>query len=126
MQTTADRIYLKPIIETIHSESRFKSEIRRVPVDFPYRETTRYHITVELPEGYEVEQMPSNVTCGSLKVDSKTAIEYKLSGDGRSLEVFYSYVMSDMYVDPHDYSDFRRYWLQIIKAENETVVLKKK
>lgn len=126
MQTTEDRIYLKPIIETIHSESRFKSETRRVPVDFPYRETTTYHIKVELPDGYEVEQMPSNVTCGPLKSDSKTVIEYKLSGDGRALEVFYTYVMNDMYVDPHDYSDFRRYWLQIIKAENETVVLKKK
>ena len=126
MQTTEDRIYLKPVIETLHSEGRYKSETRSVPVDFPYRETTVYNLVVEIPEGYEIEQMPSNSSAGSTKVDSKADIVYKKSEDGRKIEVSYIYVLNDMYADPHDYQDFRRYWMQLAKLENETIVLKKK
>ncbi|MBQ1881893.1 MAG: DUF3857 domain-containing protein [Bacteroidales bacterium] len=126
MQTTEDRIYLKPVIETLHSEGRYKSETRSVPVDFPYRETTVYNLVVELPEGYEIEQMPSNSSAGSIKVDSKADIVYKKSEDGRKIEVSYIYVLNDMYADPRDYQDFRRYWMQLAKLENETIVLKKK
>ncbi|MBQ2493134.1 MAG: DUF3857 domain-containing protein [Bacteroidales bacterium] len=126
MQTTEDRIYLKPVIETLHSEGRFKSETRSVPVDFPYRETTVYNLVVEIPEGYEIEQMPSNSSAGSTKVDSKADIVYKKSEDGRKIEVSYIYVLNDMYADPRDYQDFRRYWMQLAKLENETIVLKKK
>lgn len=126
MQTTEDRIYLKPVIETLHSEGRYKSETRSVPVDFPYRETTVYNLVVEIPEGYEIEQMPSNSSAGSMKVDSKADIVYKKSEDGRKIEVSYIYVLNDMYADPRDYQDFRRYWMQLAKLENETIVLKKK
>lgn len=126
MQTTEDRIYLKPVIETLHSEGRYKSETRSVPVDFPYRETTVYNLVVEIPEGYEIEQMPSNSSAGSTKVDSKADIVYKKSEDGRKIEVSYIYVLNDMYADPRDYQDFRRYWMQLAKLENETIVLKKK
>ncbi len=126
MQTTKDRIYLKPVIETLHSEGRYKSETRSVPVDFPYRETTVYNLVVEIPEGYEIEQMPSNSSAGSTKVDSKADIVYKKSEDGRKIEVSYIYVLNDMYADPRDYQDFRRYWMQLAKLENETIVLKKK
>ncbi len=126
MQTTEDRIYLKPVIETLHSEARYKSETRSVPVDFPYRETTVYNLVVEIPEGYEIEQMPSNSSAGSTKVDSKADIIYKKSEDGRKIEVSYIYVLNDMYADPRDYQDFRRYWMQLAKLENETIVLKKK
>jgi len=126
MQTTEDRIYLKPVIETLHSEARYKSETRSVPVDFPYRETTVYNLVVEIPEGYEIEQMPSNSSAGSTKVDSKADIVYKKSEDGRKIEVSYIYVLNDMYADPRDYQDFRRYWMQLAKLENETIVLKKK
>ena len=126
MQTTEDRIYLKPVIETLHSEARYKSETRSVPVDFPYRETTVYNLVVEIPEGYEIEQMPSNSSAGSTKVDSKADIVYKKSEDGRKIEVSYIYVLNDMYADPREYQDFRRYWMQLAKLENETIVLKKK
>jgi len=126
MQTTEDRIYLKPVIETLHSEGRYKSETRSVPVDFPYRETTVYNLVVEIPEGYEIEQMPSNSSAGYTKVDSKADIVYKKSEDGRKIEVSYIYVLNDMYADPRDYQDFRRYWMQLAKLENETIVLKKK
>ncbi|MBQ6310749.1 MAG: DUF3857 domain-containing protein [Bacteroidales bacterium] len=126
MQTTEDRIYLKPVIENIHSEGRYKSETRSVPVDFPYRETTVYNMTVEIPEGYEIEQMPSNASASAVKVDSKVDIVYRKSDDGRKIEVSYKYSLNDMYVDPHDYQDFRRYWMQLVKLEKETIVIKKK
>lgn len=126
MQTTEDRIYLKPVIENIHSEGRYKSETRSVPVDFPYRETTVYNMTVEIPEGYEIEQMPSNASVGAMKVDSKVDIVYKKTDDGRKIEVSYRYMLNDMYVDPHNYQDYRRYWMQLVKLEKETIVLKKK
>ena len=128
MQTASgadgEMIYLKPIIEHLHRDTYFKSETRSVPVDIDRRTTTIYHIKLELPESWAVEQMPKSEKLGMLKLNINATVVYKAAEN--VLEVTYKTVTNEMFVDPADYPDYRRFWQQLVKIENETVVLKKK
>lgn len=119
-------IYLKPIIETLHSDKYFKSETRSVPIDIDHINKIVYHISVEIPDGYVFEQIPVSEHMGAVSTDVRASVENKTSEDGKTLEVTYTITENAMYVDPHNYADYRRFWQQLVKTESETIVLKKK
>ena len=62
---------------------------------------------------------------GTSEMYRRPCYGYKKTDDGRKIEVSYRYMLNDMYVDPHNYQDYRRYWMQLVKLEKETIVLKK-
>jgi len=126
MQTSSGMIYLRPIIESLHSDSSFKSEKRSVPVDINRLSTITYKLHVTIPDGYQVEQMPSSDTFGTLDSKFTAQVTYALSEDGKCVDVVYTTSANAMYVDPRNYKDYRRFWHQMVQTEKETIVLKKK
>ncbi len=126
MQTSSEMIYLRPIIESLHSDSSFKSEKRSVPVDINRLSTITYKLHVTIPDGYQVEQMPSSDTFGTLDSKFTAQVTYALSEGGKSVDVVYTTSANAMYVDPRNYKDYRRFWHQMVQTEKETIVLKKK
>ena len=121
-----DLIYLKPIIETMHPDRYFKSETRSVPIDIDHINTLVYHITIEIPDGYTFEQIPASEQMGAMGTDVRASVEHKTSDDGKTLEVTYTVIENALYVDPRNYSGYRHFWQQLVKTENETIVLRKK
>jgi hypothetical protein len=81
---------------------------------------------VEIPDGYVFEQIPVSEHMGAVSTDVRASVENKTSEDGKTLEVTYTITENAMYVDPHNYADYRRFWQQLVKTESETIVLKKK
>ena len=126
MQTSGDLVYVKPIIESLHQDRYFKSEKRTVPIDIDRLSTTVYKMHLALPEGYVVDQLPASATFGTLRNDFTANVSYKLSEDGKSVDVTYTVNDKALYVDPKDYLDYRRFWHQMVKTEKETIVLKRK
>ena len=126
MQTSGDLIYVKPIIESLHPDRYFKPETRTVPIDIDRLSTTVYKMHLAIPEGFAVEQLPSSATFGTLKNDFTANVSYKLSEDGKSIDVTYTVNDKVLYVDPANYKDYRRFWQQMVQTEKETIVLKRK
>lgn len=126
MQTSGDLIYVKPIIESLHPDRYFKPETRTVPIDIDRLSTTVYKMHLAIPEGFAVEQLPSSATFGTLKNDFTANVSYKLSEDGKSVDVTYTVNDKALYVDPANYKDYRRFWQQMVQTEKETIVLKRK
>lgn len=126
MQTSGDRIYVRSIIESLHPDRYFKSEDRTLPIDIDRLSTVTYKMHLVLPEGFEVEQLPSSATFGTLQNYFVAGVSYILSEDGKSVDVTYTTSDKALYVDPADYKDYRRYWQQLVQTEKETIVLKRK
>lgn len=126
MQTSGDLIYVKPIIEILHRDSYFKAEKRTVPVDIERLSTTVYKMHLVLPDGFAVEQLPASATFGTLKNDFTANVAYKLSEDGKSIDVTYTVKDKALLVDPTSYTDYRRFWQRMVQTEKETIVLKRK
>ena len=126
MQASGDMIYVKPIIEHFHQDRYFKSDTRLVPIDINRYSTVTYNMHLVLPEGYEVEQLPASANIGTLNSAFVANVTYKLSEDGRSVDVTYTTSDKALFVATKDYKDYRRFWQQMVNTEKETIVLKKK
>lgn len=67
--TTGDVIFLNPLVFAPLSESPFTAAERRLPIEFPFKQTESVNVVISLPEGYGVEDMPKPVV---LKYDGMT------------------------------------------------------
>lgn len=59
-QTAGGMMYLNPRIVRSHEENPFQEEGRSFPVDFAYPHKTTYVLTIRLPEGYTIAEVPAN------------------------------------------------------------------
>ncbi|MUP46986.1 DUF3857 domain-containing protein [Gramella sp. BOM4] len=57
-QKINDRIYLNPFSFKFFESNPFTLEERNYPIDFGYKDLYNYMVVVEIPENYEVEEMP--------------------------------------------------------------------
>ncbi|MEM6724820.1 MAG: DUF3857 domain-containing protein, partial [Bacteroidota bacterium] len=55
-----DLIYISPIFVDAYEENPFKKETRNFPIDFPYPFSETYVVAIDIPEGYEVEELPNS------------------------------------------------------------------
>ncbi len=53
-----DVVYLNPFLITFFDENPFQMEERNYPIDFGYPRNYKYSINIEIPEGYEVQELP--------------------------------------------------------------------
>lgn len=117
-----DMILVDPFFFKFHSDSKFKEEERKLPVDFDYRKTISYSARFTIPEGYTVDQMPASVKYVS-DIPSSLALRYTF--DGNSVMVTYMFKNNAMMVTPENYKEFRQYWADISSVYKQMIVLKK-
>jgi len=56
-----DYLYLKPVMHTSYSENPFRMEERKYPIDMPYPFVEQFILSLKIPEGLEVEEMPEEL-----------------------------------------------------------------
>jgi hypothetical protein len=118
------RLYLNPIIgEGLH-ENPFKAEERRYPVEMPYVMDNMYIFSLEIPEGYTVEELPKSAKV-ALNGD-QGLFEYLLGQQGNIVQLRCHLRLNKANFSPDDYTNLRDFFGFIVKKESETIVLKKK
>ena len=120
---TGDRMYIRPILHTFHSETAFRKEERKLPVDFPYPESLYYTFVLEVPEGYAVEELPQNATLSCPPVTGR--IQFQTQQSPGRITVVYRFTMGKTLILPEEYPDLRLFWETAVGLEKSTIVLKK-
>ncbi|MBQ8462200.1 MAG: transglutaminase domain-containing protein [Bacteroidales bacterium] len=120
---TGDRMYFKPFLTKYHSESDFRKEARKIPVDFEQPEDLSYVAIINLPKGWEVEEMPipTILTCPPIK--GRATFTCQEVED--KIVVKYSVTISNMHIPAAQYKDLRTFWEQLVNIERTIIVLKK-
>ena len=119
-----DLLYIQPILSPFHSASSFRKEERKIPVDFPYPATLNYNFVLEMPDGYEVAELPESVSLSCPTVKGRIQFLSKL--DNNLLTVSYRFFLEESMVLPNAYADLRLFWEKAVGVEKSTIVLKKK
>ena len=120
---TGDLLYIQPILSQFHSDTAFRKEERKLPVDFPYPTSIYYTFILEIPEGYAVEELPQsqNLTCPPVN----GRIQFMAQQNGILINVVYRVTMGKTLVLPEQYADLRLFWETAVGIEKSTIVIKK-
>lgn len=119
---TGETVYVNPFMEHFHSETLFRAEERKLPVDFPYQEQVVYTFRLVLPEGYTVEQLPERRRIASALPSSAVLMA---AVQGNAVTLSYRFDLGTLLCTPQDYQDARAYWTALLALGEQMIVVKK-
>ena len=119
-----DIIYFSPMLMESHLTNPFQSAVRTYPVEMPYKIDETYYLTMDIPAGYEVEEMPKQTK--ALFNDSEGIFEYLISKSESQINMRCHIKFEKANFLPEDYETLRNFYGLIVKKQSEQIVFKKK
>lgn len=119
----ADILYLDPVLVKIYDENPFKQENRKFPVDFGCPIFEVYTFSFQLPEGYQIDDIPKNLTM--TLPDKSATFSYSAGLTNNMLQVRMRLKVDKTLYLPEEYGGLRELFTQLIAKQSEQIVLKK-
>lgn len=118
-----DKMYFKPLLFLALTENPFKSSERAYPVDFAFPKEEKYLFNIDIPEGYVVESLPKSISVPMS--DNMILFKYLIVNNNNKIQVSISLSINSSLISADYYQELKAVFNEIIKKENEKVVLKK-
>ncbi len=116
-------IYFNPLLNSGLAENPFKSEQRNYPVELPYTSDETFILNMEVPEGYEVDELPKSARL--LLNESDAVYEYLIEASAREIRLKSHLALRKAVFSPEDYASLKNFYANMIKKESEMIVFKK-
>lgn len=120
-----DILYFNPILGEGYKSNPFKSEKRFYPIEMPYAFDETYNLQMEVPVGYEVDELPQQVIV-KLNEEGDGIFEYRLTRSGSSISFRSRLLIRRSTFLPEEYEQLREFFSLIVRKHNEQIVFKKK
>ena len=120
-----DIIYFNPMFGEGYKENPFKSQQRSYPVEMPYTIDETYILTLEVPEGYVVDELPKQLAV-KLNEQGDGRFEYRITQSGNVISLRSQIKLNRTYFLPEEYNQLREFFNLVVKKHNEQIVFKKK
>lgn len=122
-EEVADFLYVNPIIEGKLDENPFTSPKRDYPVDYGNTFNESYQISITIPDGYVVEEIPQNL---SLTLADKSVKFICQTGTvGNSVMLNYKFLVEKPIFIPSEYESLKNLYDRMILKQTEQIVFKK-
>ncbi len=118
-----DHIYINPFIG-MDFTSPFKAETRDLPIEFSNNSIVKQNIILQLPDGYEVEEMPQNIRIKT--PEGSISARLNCANTGQVVQISYQYNRTKIFYDASQYDILRNFYSTIEQTCNTQLVLKKK
>ncbi len=116
-----DMISFCPAYLPFTSENPFKLENRNYPVEYDYPWRSQEIITIEIPEGYEVSEIPKPLVVRT--PDKSLSYVYSITPMGNTLQVSIMFSINKTTFIPEEYEGLKNLYKMIIDKQNELVLL---
>lgn len=122
LDADGERIYVNPFL-FVYLRSGFHAEKRLLPVEFGHSTSESHTIQLQLPEGYEVEEMPKglNITMPDDGISCKVMVMRK----GKSVLIRIYYKRPAIFYYSDFYDTLRDLWSKLENTTTQMLVLKK-
>ena len=119
-----DIIYFNPLLAEGYKDNPFKSAERKYPVEMSYTINELYIANIDVPAGYEVEELPKPE---KIKFNEDEGLyEYILQKNGNTIILQCKLWLVRANYTSEDYAGLRDFFGKIVKKQNEQFVFKKK
>jgi hypothetical protein len=108
-----------------YKKNPFKSEERLYPVEMPYTMDETFILTMEVPAGYVVDELPKQILA-KYDEEGKSYFEYRIQHSGNTISLRSRIKLVRAYYEPDEYVGLREFFNMVVKKHNEQIVLKKK
>lgn len=116
-------MYLKPMLSEGHTENPFKDTERTYPIDFAMPIDETFMASYEIPAGYAVIEKPQNVSFALPENGGK--FTHVVNVHESKITVTSRLNFRKTMYTPEEYLSLKEFYDQIVKKQNEQIVLKK-
>lgn len=121
----ADVLYFSPSLVEGVKKNPFTGSVRNYPVEMPYAFDEAVQATIEIPEGYVIDELPKSVKM-ILDEGGQSFFEYRISVSGNIISFVNRTKVSQAFFTPEEYPVLKEFYNQIYKKQSEQIVFKKK
>ncbi|MGX5816874.1 transglutaminase domain-containing protein [Chitinophaga lutea] len=119
-----DIVYLQPMFSESMRTNPFKSADRRYPVEMLAVPDFNYTLSLQLPEGYQVDELPKSMIVKYN--DGEGIFQYLVQESGGMIQLRSRLQLSRAMYEPEEYQSLRDFYDVVVKKHAEQIVLKKK
>ena len=123
VEIIGDKMYFSPMLFLASDTNPFKAEKREFPIDFIYPYADKCTITVNIPDGYVVEFIPSPISL--LMENDLGSFKFNIATSGKQIQLSVIDDVNRAVVEPQYYNTLKDFFRQMILKQNEKIVLKK-
>lgn len=116
-------LYLNPILIDQLKENPFKLKNRLYPVDYAHTNKRMYMMNLTLPEGYDVEEVPEDLSIAL--ADNSARFTYQIKQIGNIIQVVNKLEINKSRFYAQEYPNLREFYNLIVAKQAEQVVLRK-
>jgi hypothetical protein len=124
-ETEEDIMYFSPMMTEAWKENPFKAAKRYYPVEMPYTIDETYLLRMDVPKGFEVEEMPKQIRM-KLNENDDGFFEYLISNSNGVISMRSRLRLSRTYFLPEEYEMLREFFAMVVQKQGEQIVFKKK
>jgi hypothetical protein len=119
----SDVIYFNPMLAEAQKNNPFKSAERLYPVEMPYRIDETYVLSMDIPKGYQVDELPKSARVAYNGTEGM--FEYLVQKNESNIQMRVHLKLNRSFFPTEDYSTLRDFFGYVVKKENEQIVFKK-
>ncbi|HEV8505727.1 MAG TPA: DUF3857 domain-containing protein [Chitinophagaceae bacterium] len=124
LPVSGDIVYFTPVVTSDYLKNPFGSLQRKYPVTLPYPIDNIYLLTMEIPNGYSVDELPKPARV-SYNGD-EGFFEYLIQKDDNRIQFRSRLKLNKASFAAEDYNSLRDFFAFVIKKYGEQIVFKKK
>lgn len=118
-----DEIYILPMFFDQMTENPFKMDVRNYPIDFGYNKDNTVISTIIIPENYSIKELPATV---NLKLPGNDASYlFEVTKVGSNIKMTSRFTINKALFLENEYFNLKEFYNQMIKKQNEPIILKK-
>ena len=118
-----NKIYLNPLLFFTTTVNPFKQEVREYPIDFGYPIEHKYNVSVEIPEGFQMESIPKPVALAT--ENGSLNFRYIIGTNGNKIQIQLTTTVKEAIFQSDLYDMLKDFFAKNISKENEKIVLSK-
>jgi hypothetical protein len=118
-----DVIYFNPMMAEVYRQNPFKSLERHYPVEMSYKMDETYVLSMDIPKGYQVDELPKSARVAYNETDG--IFEYLIQKNESNIQMRVHLKLNKAFFPTEEYSTLRDFFGYVVKKENEQIVFKK-
>ncbi|MFN3753236.1 DUF3857 domain-containing protein [Flavobacterium sp.] len=123
VEIIGDKMYISPFLFFAMTENPFKQEKREYPIDFVYPNQDKYIISLSIPDGYTIDNLPQTKAVGM--PEDLANFKYNISNNGNQIQIMYTLDINQAIIGSEYYEALKNFYKEMINKQTEKIVLKK-